>query len=59
MKKMIEINVAEDRIGNPDELIKILRHVGHELRMQRRDKEAIIIAKCAQSLLEELRKLES
>ena len=59
MKKTIEIEVAEDRVGSPDELIKVLRHIGHELRMQRRDKEAIIIAKCAQSLLEQLVKEES
>ena len=54
MKKTIEVNVAEDRVGSPDELIQVLRHIGRELRLQRRDEEAIIIAKCAQSLLEKL-----
>jgi hypothetical protein len=59
MKKTIEVNVAEDRVGSPDELIKVLRHIGRELRLQRRDAEATTIARCAQSLLEQLIKEES
>ena len=50
MKKLIEVEVAEDRIGDTETLIETLQYLGRELRLQRRDAEAIIVATCVMQL---------
>ena len=53
MKKLIEVEVAEDRIGDAKEIIRVLQYLSQELSFQRREDERRIVATC----LMQLRKL--
>jgi hypothetical protein len=53
VKKLIEVEVAEDRIGDIKEIMRIFDYLCRELSFQRREDERRIIANCVM----ELRKL--
>lgn len=51
MKKLIEIEVAEDRIGDINEIIRIFNYLCQELSFQKtREDERRIIATCVMQL---------
>ena len=50
MKKLIEVEVAEDRIGDAKEIIRILQYLSQEMSFQRREDERRIVATCVMQL---------
>ena len=50
MKKLIEVEVAEDRIGDAKEIIQILQYLSQEMSFQRREDERRIVATCVMQL---------
>jgi hypothetical protein len=50
MKKLIEVDVAEDRIGDINKIIRIFDYLCRELSFQRREDERRIIATCVMQL---------
>jgi len=50
VKKLIEVEVAEDRIGDAKEIIRILQYLSQEMSFQRREDERRIVATCVMQL---------